>query len=309
MSQSEPSSEMLSRACPLCGSHDESHVYAEAHFDPQLYDSFAFASRKLPEYMHYRLVCCPQCDVLYASPLPSQEMLARAYREADFGSSLESRYAAQTYGRLLRRVRPHLSDHVGALDIGAGDGTFLRQLLDHGFQDVVGVEPSTAPIAAAEERVRPLLRQGLFRREDFAAERFSLISCFQTIEHVYDPGCLCRDVFALLKKGGAILLVMHNRRAFSAKVLGKRSPIFDIEHLQLFSPASARYLLESAGFRRVAVRAVFNRYPLNYWLKLFPLPKAAKQRLIGALDVLRIGRLPIALPAGNLMAVGYKEPA
>ena len=68
----------------------------------------------------------------------------------------------------------------------------------------------------------------------------------------------------MLKPGGALFLIGHNRRAFSAKVLGRKSPIFDIEHLQLFSPVSVRHLLERAGFSRVEVRPVFNRYPLRY---------------------------------------------
>jgi hypothetical protein len=61
--------EMVSRDCPVCSSADASRVFAEANFDFARLDRFAFASRKLPEYMHYRLVSCSDCDLLYASPL------------------------------------------------------------------------------------------------------------------------------------------------------------------------------------------------------------------------------------------------
>ena len=37
--------------------------FAEAKFDLDVLDGFAFASRKLPEYMHWRLVECGRCDV------------------------------------------------------------------------------------------------------------------------------------------------------------------------------------------------------------------------------------------------------
>jgi hypothetical protein len=47
---------------------------------------------------------------------------------------------------------------------------------------------------------------------------------------------------------------------------------------------------------------VFNRYPLEYWARLFPLPRKTKQRALRLLDSLAIGRLVIPLPAGNLAA-------
>jgi hypothetical protein len=53
---------MVNRSCPVCGSKDQSKVFAEADFDLNQLDSFAFASRKLPEYMHYRLISCPTCE-------------------------------------------------------------------------------------------------------------------------------------------------------------------------------------------------------------------------------------------------------
>ncbi len=37
----------------------------------------------------------------------------------------------------------------GALDIGTGDGAFLAELLRAGYTDVIGIEPSSAPIEAA----------------------------------------------------------------------------------------------------------------------------------------------------------------
>ncbi len=298
--------EMALRNCPACGSSDQSCVFAEADFDPAQWDAFAFASRKLPEYMHYRLVVCPTCDLLYASPAPPPGALAAAYQAAAYDSGVEADYAARSYARILRDLLPRLPDRAGALDIGAGDGAFLRQLLDLGFTDVVGVEPSEAPIAAADDSVRPLLRQGIFRPQDFAPGSFRLITCFQTIEHLYDPLQVCRDALSLLKEGGVLLLVFHNRRALSARLLGLRSPIFDIEHLQLFSRRSARHLLLAAGYESVQIRPVVNRYPLGYWMKLFPMPKMAKEFGLWAAHRTGIGRWPVALPAGNLAAAAFK---
>jgi SAM-dependent methyltransferase len=298
---------MVSRACPVCGSDSRYRVFAEAAFDASRWDRFAFSSRKTPEYMHYRLLECEGCDVLYANPLPTRESLDAAYREAAFDSSEEARHASDVYAELLPAILANLSRREAALDIGTGDGAFLEHLLRCGFARVVGVEPSLAPVGAARPSVRDLIRQGAFNPSDFPRESFSLITCFQTLEHVYDPLALCQGTFDLLHPGGAVLLVCHDRRALSARVMGTRSPIYDIEHLQLFSRKSLSYALRRAGYGEVTTQSVVNRYPLSYWAKLFPLPARAKAVALGALAQSGLGRLPLRIAAGNFAAIGYKR--
>jgi SAM-dependent methyltransferase len=299
--------ELAARTCPVCHA-SAARPFAPANVDPAALDAFAFASRKLPEYMHYALVVCEVCDLLYCNPAPTQQAIEHAYRDAAFDASDESRQASITYAALLRRMSPALAQRRGALDIGTGDGAFLEQLLADGFTDVVGVEPSSAPIAAAKPAIRGLIRHGPFRAGDFRPQSLSLVTCFQTIEHVYDPLRLCQEAFGLLRPGGAFFLVFHNRRALLARAMGLRSPIFDIEHLQLFSRRSIRAVLARASFARVDVRTVINRYPLNYWGRLAPLPAAWKGKALALLRASGLGRLPIAAPVGNLAAFAYKDP-
>src|SRR5260221_10652077 len=237
---------MVTRACPVCGSETEHRVFLDAAFDPNALDSFAFSSRKLPEYMHYRILECTGCDLLYANPLPTQRALEEAYHEAAFDSAEEAHHASVTYAEFLPGIVDKLAERGAAVDIGTGDGAFLEQLSRYGFGRIVGVEPSAAPVEAAKSAIRPLIRQTPFRVGDFDKGSFSLVTCFQTMEHIYDPMALCRDAHDLLQEGGALFLVCHNRRALSARLLGQKSPIFDIEHLQLFSPKSLRYALEKA---------------------------------------------------------------
>jgi len=298
---------MVSRACPVCGSDSQYRVFKEAAFDASRWDRFAFSSRKTPEYMHYRLLECERCDVLYANPLPTRESLEAAYREAAFDSGVEARHASDAYAEFLPAILPKLSRRETALDIGTGDGAFLEHLLRSGFERVVGVEPSRAPVEAARSSVRGLIRQSPFRPSDFERGSFSLITCFQTLEHVYEPLALCQSAFDLLHPGGAVFLVCHDRRALSARVLGARSPIFDIEHLQLFSRESLGYALRQAGYADIGTHTVVNRYPLAYWTKLLPLPARLKAAALGSLKRSGLGQLPLRLSAGNFAAIGYKR--
>jgi SAM-dependent methyltransferase len=296
---------LFPRNCPLCGSNDFK-VFAESTIDERKLTSSTFASRKLPEYMHPRMVECNACGMLYANPALQQETLGEAYKEASFDGQLESLLAARTYRRLLENYRAPSLHGGDALDIGAGDGAFVEQLLAMGFNNAVGVEPSDAPIQTAKPEIRGHLRQGLFAASEFSPNSLDLISCFQVMEHVPSPLEMSKDAFSLLKPGGLFFVVVHNRRALSAKILGEKSPIFDIEHLQLFDERTGEQLLQRAGFGSVSVKSLSNTYPIDYWIKLFPFPAAMKTALRRSAQISRLGDILISLPAGNLAIIGEK---
>src|SRR6266404_3690968 len=134
--------------------------------------------------MHLRLLKCPTCEVLYASPALTPEFLANVYREAGYDGNEEAEYAAATYaGQLDSNLREN--------------GAFLRHLHAAGFKQTIGVEPSHEAAAHADEFIRPLIRLGMFRAEDFLPESISLFSCFQTIEHVDSPRGLFLQMLSL----------------------------------------------------------------------------------------------------------------
>jgi SAM-dependent methyltransferase len=298
---------LLDRQCPVCGSDDKSHVAYPARIDEEKLDDFAFASRKLPEYMHLQLLECPVCGVLYASPALAAEFLAGAYRDSAYDSDEEAQYAAATYARQLDSILGLIGNRGVALEVGAGNGAFLRHLRDAGFREVIGIEPSRQAAARADAEIRPLIRLEMFQASNFAPSSISLFSCFQTIEHVNDPRALCSQAYHLLRPNGAIFLIGHDYRSWVTGLLGERSPIFDIEHLQLFSRDSLRFLLTACGFEDVRIGTIRNRYPLSYWMKLVPAPASLKRALIPFSKKLLVGRLPLSVNIGNLYAIGFKR--
>lgn len=295
---------LVSRRCPVCGATGGRVL--PANVDPERLDGFAFASRKVPEYMHWRLVSCPSCDTQYADPAPPQDVLQAAYVGAEFDSAEAARSAARTYAGLLPGLLATTPSGLGALDVGTGEGAFLRELQRAGVDDVLGIEPSPAAAAAALPDVRPLIRAGTFPGVEVEDGRFRIVTAFQMLEHVADPLGLCRAARNVLHDGGALAVVCHDRRAPLNRLLGRRSPIFDVQHLQLFSRRSVRELLGRAGFSRVEVRPLVNRYPLRVWARYLPLPDRVKERVLDRLQQ-RAGALTVPLPVGNLVAIGYRD--
>ena len=172
-----------------------------------------------------------------------------------------------------------LDNRNSAVDGGAGIGTLLPWLGDIGFQTVIGIEPSRAAINAAPASVRPMLKEGMFSPELLNGVKPSLICSFMTLEHMDEPSTFVETAYSLLEPGGMIALVVHNWQGLLNRILGLRSPIMDIEHLQLFNPGSMDALLKKAGFENIKVIPICNRYPLRYWLRLTPLPPSLKRMI------------------------------
>jgi len=296
------------RSCPVCrASHSQARSFLENSIDPSRLSEFSFSSRKVPEYMSHRLVQCTACDLVYADQPPEADALAQAYHQADYDSSAEADDAAAAYIGAARPALAQLKQRHRVLEIGTGTGIFLDFLKQQGFTELVGVEPSAAAICAAPEHRRGWIREGVFEEGDFEPASFDLICCFMTLEHVRDPRLIAEAALRLLRPGGAFIVVTHDYRSLVNRLLGKRSPIIDIEHMQLFSVASVRHLFEGAGYEKIAVKAFVNRYRMIYWLRLAPLPSTLKLGIARIFGAIGLDKTKLGLNVGNLFVTGFKH--
>lgn len=290
------------RHCPLCEEEKKSALYFRAREQMTALSAQSFSSRKMPENLHPAYRRCAECSVLYASPAVSPCTVDVAYEQAHFVAAEESKFAARAYRRAVEALLPRLPDKSGVVDIGAGDGSFLKEMQTLGFTDLVGFELSLEARKAAPSSIRDQLRPAPFSTRDLAAESFSLVTAFQVLEHVSDPAACFRDVLRLLKPGGVFLAVSHDYHSWTNRLMGDRSPICDVQHYQLFSKNSMVTGLRGAGFSNVRVSSFSNTYPLRYWMKLAPVPSFLKRFV----ERSRLGKIPLKLRAGNLVAVAGK---
>jgi hypothetical protein len=296
----------MERPCPVCGSAAYT-AFADHRTDESKVNDFTYASRKEPEFMCLRMVRCTGCDLVYAPSPPDATFLSDAYEHAAYDSTIEACCAAQSYIHALSPYLAGMQQKSTAIDVGAGSGPLLPLLKRAGFQSVVGIEPSSAAIAAASSDVRPMLRQGMFTPQRVSDLRPDLICSFMTLEHILTPREFITTAFEELESGGMIAVVVHNWQGWLNRLLGLRSPIIDVEHVQLFNPKSLKLLLESAGFQTLAVKSIVNAYPVSYWLRLMPLPSSLKKSVDRCLEKLSLSQAILPMRVGNIIAVGIKH--
>ena len=271
--------------CLACGSQT-SLKYAK-NLDAARVNRTSYSSRKRPELMHYDYFECSDCKTL-SSPRDAAVGLLERYGESAHESELESRFAATTYVNLIKKHLPNFPASV--LDIGCSDGAFLSAMADAGASHLEGVEPSRIAAAMATDPRVTIHVKGF---EEFSSQtRFDLVTIFQTIEHLADPHATLNRARALCSERGHVMIVCHDRLSAVNRLLQKRSPIFDLEHLQIFTQAGLQAFFGSQGFQVRMMRRFTNKYSLSYVLRLAGIDVAPDSVAT---------RLVVPVPAGNVV--------
>jgi len=137
-------------------------------------------------------------------------------------------------------------------------------------------------------------------------EQFDVICMFQTLDHIPDPSDLIKNCYSILKPGGFILCFNHNIESLSYNLLKEKSPIIDIEHTFLFSPDTLSKLFINNKFIVESVGSASNTYSIRYLVRLFPLPKKIKGKLLSRLENSRFGNITLTFPFGNIFIIAKK---
>jgi SAM-dependent methyltransferase len=298
--------ELRKTRCAICGTEGNASELYPANFDLQALNPAVFSARRLPDRIHYRLVKCNNCGLVRSGPVAPPELLAQLYHESTFTYTDEVADLKRTYSRYLAELDKYGARKGALLEIGCGNGFFLQQALAQGYRSVRGVEPSRAAVSQSAPEVRDSIVCDLMRPGLFGPAAFDVICLFQVFDHVPDPAAMLDACFTALQPGGLILSINHNTTAVSARLLGERSPIVDIEHTYLYNPATMARIFAAHGFEVRKAGAVRNQYSLRYLVRLLPMPEGPKGAALAWLQRHSIGRLRLSVPLGNLYLVAQR---
>ncbi len=304
---------LISTRCAICGASNSAVELYPANFSPQDLNPAVFSARRVPDKIHYRMVRCLGCGLVRSDPMIDQESMAKLYAKSIQTYDQEVPNLIESYARYLDRAMQVLfkTNPTGAqdralLEIGCGSGFFLEKALKHGFSDVAGIEPSQQAVEKSPASVRPNIICDILRPGLLAPDRFDLICMFQVFDHIADPGMLLDECCKALKPGGGILCLNHDVQALSARLLGERSPIIDIEHTYLYSKTTIGKIFQAHGFTPRETGSATNIYTIRYLLQLLPLPKKIKAAFLSLLSDNPVGRAKLPVRLGNLYLIAQK---
>jgi SAM-dependent methyltransferase len=295
-------------SCAICRTPGNADELYPATLTPDAFTAAVFSARRLPDGVHYRMVTCRACGLVRSDPVLGADGLAKLYAASTFDYAGELDGLRATYARALRTVAQLAPARAGLLDVGTGTGFVLELARDSGWSDVCGVEPSADAIAKASPDIRSRIVMDMMRSGLFEAGSFDAVTMFQVLDHMPDPADLLEECRRVLRPGGVLLAFNHNVSAWSARLLGERSPIIDVEHTYLYSPRTIRRLFEEAGYEVASVTAARNTYSLSYLAQLLPLSDRPKTRLLARLGRSRAGALKATVPLGNLCLIARRRP-
>ena len=143
------------------------------------------------------------------------------------------------------------------LDVGCGAGAMGQAIAALG-NDVTGVDLAADAVAIARTRVARVIEGDVTDVDGVAREAgtgFDLIVFADVLEHLVEPGAVLARYRTLLAPAGRVLVSVPNVAAWTVRLslaCGRfeysESGILDRTHLRFFTRASARRMIETAGF-------------------------------------------------------------
>ncbi len=160
------------------------------------------------------------------------------------------------------------------LDCGAGEGAVLQELAKNpAFAELYAVDISESGIAQIRSRQLPRLREAVLfdgYRLPHADKFFDLVYCSHVLEHVEHPRLLLREI-----KRVGILQVFEVPLDYTFDVDRHVDHFLGYGHINIFTPATFKFLLRSEGFtileeRLTEIPAEVTRF---IWYRKNKLPK------------------------------------
>ena len=217
------------------------------------------------EKLGFCYLLCSDCDSLYLSPRPPEQMYARYYREAESVKFWSTHFYKETVEARREKIfRPRaeivrewatrlnsLPDPFGTfVDIGSGYGTFLEEIKRLGiFSEIAGIEREARLSRISRDLGFDIIEKDLesVAEGDISAD---FATAFEVLEHVFDPPAFIRAARRIMRPGGLLMLTTLTVSGFDIQVLWENSKsVYPPHHINLISVAGMQRLMERCGLR------------------------------------------------------------
>lgn len=200
------------------------------------------------KFYHMQVVICPTCGLLYTNPMMDSDSLDKFY---------EGQY------RKIYTL-PHSSVHNAHAKSGLNTLNEVEKVIT--FRNVldVGCGPEFVMIKALKEiglqadgLDTDLSIPGIYHSfDELSAKKWDIVTCFNTLEHVYDPIGFLKDLRRYVSKA----LIVGVPNIYSTEINVTVDTLFSKAHLWHFSTNSLSNIMRLAGYK--VVRMFGRREPM-----------------------------------------------
>jgi len=228
-------------------------------------------SRTLFTKQGYTFFRCKKCKHVFISPMPEFKDILEHYRNKS--EQLTGNYnlefqldARQEIPRIYLRILINLGITGGKLlDIGCFTGDFLDAAVLAGFESYgLEFQAEAARVAATKHkgRIYNCMIEDASKLVDL---QFDVITMFDVIEHLRDPGSLFRLVRKILVPNGVVIISTPSSNSWQARIMGRYWPAFaPVEHINIFSSYSLTIMLKDFGFSIVQCHPLRKRLEIGW---------------------------------------------
>lgn len=232
--------------CQICGSEKSLTLF-----------SFPNPRRIGNKKLSYRE--CLKCGLIFLSPGFSPRELDKIYSTQEYFIKLcqpatnpiiEKILSLRFFPEYDEFVQSNYRSHdLSLLDIGCGNGEFLKLMQNRGWK-VNGADPSRVAIRNASKLISPKhLKTGKIYNLKFS-QKFDAVTLWHVLEHETNPLRLVNTLSHLLTNKGKVILEVPNSDSLLFRLFKKNYNWLMVpEHIYYYSPKSLSYLFSRAGLK------------------------------------------------------------
>jgi SAM-dependent methyltransferase len=236
--------ETQKRSCPVCSRADSQLLFRQ---------SFRSLDR-IGLLNGYDIVVCKNCGMTFADDIPTQAAFDEyyrglskyAYEHRSGQESPEDSWRLQQVANTIRSFVPNLNSRI--LEVGCATGRLLGYLKEFGYTNIFGLDPAPDCAELARRLHGVEVITGSIFDGKVEAGSYDFVISLQVLEHIRDLDQALAAFKRLLSKDGLFYVDVPDATHY---VPEREAPYqeFSTEHINFFSPASLRHLMEGTGFR------------------------------------------------------------
>jgi SAM-dependent methyltransferase len=289
--------------CIVCGGSSFETLH-EATFDGSWEEAVPFFLTDRDRAVHGTIIRCRECGFTATSPQFSAEEYSRIYHEiGTVAQDNARRTAAAARSRKLANTVQRHRKKGRFLDLGCGDGSFLRAMPGFDGRGFEVRSDSGQNISGDERIVVGDFLEYCAGSSGEAAESFDFATAWDVFEHFPNLDEYVASIHGILNDRGHLFCTLPNVKSLAARLSGHKWNCFLVEHLWYFTPATFRRYMRRFGFEVLSVEPFF--YPVDIQTILFRVMQTYGGRAWRFPPI--IADRVVSLPFGLMLAVCRKN--